>query len=182
MAIKLEIIDSSKGDLFFVRDSITCINLNSYIKTANNIKLREVDKSFITNLNELNLCNFSTLCYKLDINYTTFDCLELLHKIIDMLRLYNSNIKLFPHKVDNYMETDCKPLSSLICMDTNLKVNKILRDSLVLIGFTESQIINLYENFKNVEKLLPDDILQKIPLSSDLSNMTYKCIEELLVD
>ena len=176
-----EFIDSNKGDKFFVKDGITCMNLCSYFKKKNDLKIMEVDKSFISNLSSLNLCNFASMCYKFKILYSSMESSQLLKDILNMIRIYNPNIRFIQEGISNYMETDCQPIDKLTTKEDMLYINKIFKDLCNVIGYTDSQVINLCNTYKNITELIPQDLIERVPMRSDLSIIQYNYLKELII-
>lgn len=176
-----EVIDSSKGDKFFVHEGIFCMNLCSYFKKKNDLKIMEIDRTHISSLPTLNLCNFASLCYKFKILYSSMESSQLLKDILNIIRTYNPEIKFTQSGVVNYMEKDCQPIEKLTNKTDKLYINKIFKDLCNIIGYTDSQVANLCNTYTNIIDLVPKDLIERVPMQSDLSIIQYNYLKELIV-
>lgn len=185
--MKLQVIslDSSKGSPVIMHDDLTCINLNSLIRRKGFDKLYILNQlgNYVDILHNVNLTNLASLCYKLKIDYSSFDCLDLVMKIIDILRSINSNICFKQLGISNQGETDLLPFDSLVEFDKNdsiIYMNRIIKDKLKVLGYAESQFVNVLSQVKDITSIIPKDMLKDIPLVNESTMQTYQLIKETL--
>lgn len=181
--MKLIILDSNKKEVLTHGPSIN-LNLNCLIKQSmdyEDIKLRLVGyKNMIESTKSINLCNLSSLCYRLQIKYGNEECLDLVRNIVKVLKDINPNIILTQAGVDNYGEIDLKPFSYLYKIEENIVyVIKPIRDILRLMGYVEGQLLDLVR-IKNFENYLPSDLLEFISVENNESLNSYIKIKEVL--
>ena len=185
--MKLQIIniDSSKCDKLIVKNDVCIINLNSLIKRYN------IDKNYISNqlsavisvCNTVNFTNLASLCYRLQIEYSSEECYNLVKAIINNFKEVNSNIRFCQKYIHNQGEIDMLPFDSLYELDQNnniLYLNKILKDKLKVIGYIDSQIPVLIEQFKDPIKMMPKDLFSNVAFCTDENIHAYCKLKELL--
>ena len=75
------------------------------------------------------------------------------------------------------------PFDSLYELDQNnniLYLNKILKDKLKVIGYIDSQIPVLIEQFKDPIKMMPKDLFSNVAFCTDENIHAYCKLKELL--
>ena len=180
--MKVKILDSSKEPEIFNKDDIDCLNLNSAIKRNYN---SQHFKNWINlqSLNELNLCNLASLCFKLRINYNSSDCLLLLKEVVDDIKEVKPNIKFVQKGVVNCGEEDLLPFKKLIEVNKEssiIYINRVIKDCLTFLGYTDAQLGELVLSVNNLLDYIPQDITKFITIQNNLSNHTYEKITEML--
>lgn len=179
---KLSYLDSSKQNFSFTKNDNFCINLNALIK-------KNVEEKTITSLlttiilpNKINLCNLSSLCFRLNINYNSIECLQLVDLIVTLLRDIRADIVFTQDKIQNYFEVDLQPINfNPIVDDKNsiIYINKILKDTLCDLGYTDCQFVELLTTIKDITKIIPRDKLKNTIYDIEAYN-AYKMIKEIL--
>ena len=185
--MKLQIIniDSSKTDKVVIKNNICVVNLNSIIKRYNLDKnyISNQLSNIISNCDTINLTNLASLCTRLQIDYNSEDCYNLVKVIVNNIREVNNKVKFCQNHIHNQGEIDMLPFDSLYELDESnniLYLNKILKDKLKVIGYIDSQIPVLIEQFKDPIKIMPQDLFNDVAFCTDENISAYCKIKELL--
>ena len=179
---KLSYLDSSKQNFYFTKNDKFCINLNAFIKK--NIEEKNVAALLqtISLPHEINLCNLSSLCFRLNINYNSIECLQLVDSIVKLLRDNRDDVIFTQNNIQNYFEVDMQPINfNLIVDDKNsiIYINKILKDTLCDLGYTDCQLVELLTTVKKITKIIPRDKLTNTIYDME-THKVYKMIKEIL--
>lgn len=160
--MNLETIDSSRGIVLTQVQGVSCLNLNSLVRSVNDIRIQEVLIKNIKNYQSLNINNLCSLCIKLNLDYYT-DGYILLQHIIQLIKQINPFICLHYDGVENFFEIDCNMYNKLFHItDNKIQIVKCLRDVFLLLGFTNKQIISSILTYKqDIVSYLPQDLINK---------------------
>lgn len=179
---KLVYIDSAKKESEFFNQGIFCLNLNSLIKRKFNEKTSTLLFPDIQLPRVINLCNLSSLCFKLQINYNSIECLQLLDTIISIIKNKRDDVIFVQSNIENYFEIDLKPISFSSKVDKNngiIYISKILKDILNDLGYTDCQLLELISSVQDISKVIPKDKLAQTIYDSK-NKRVYKMIKEIL--
>lgn len=178
-------IDSSKCDIFVRYNDFININLNALIRKkhfdADYIGEQIIDLLF--DPVNINFTNLASLCYKLKIGYSSNDCLELIKYLVSIFKDFNPKINFVEAKVTNQGELDIAPFENLLIYDKKysiIYINKILKDKLKILGYADSQIVKLLEEYINVSSIVPKDLLEDIPFRDDVTIKMHNNLKELI--
>ena len=183
MKYTLNIVDSGKGGSIFFRNNLICLNLNAAIKHKN-VNLSKVEL-VIQHASYINLCNLASLCYKLDINYHSRECEELLRNIIINIKAKNKDICFTQFNVNNFYEVDLNPLERLYYLDRIngiIYMNKVFKEQLNYIGFQDNQLASIFELADNADELIPKDLKMNLPLRNEQSEQQIEKLKKVIYD
>lgn len=178
-------INPNKGVPYYYRDNIIIFNLAAcFIKKNNFVK-------FISNLKEaveygdsINFTNLASLCYKWDILYGDEECLNFVRTIHDLMKRDYPHIKLIQNEIYNLGEIDMRPIDSVIDWDlenNNIYVNNVLIECLKYLGFVGSQVYTILKTTTDFNKLIPVDLIQKLPITDSRTLESYEKIKEIIL-
>lgn len=178
------VINSTKGTPYFIRDGIMVINLNSCINKRNNyVKYMSTLKSVFEITNKINFCNFASLCYKLHISYNSDDAKCLLQEIIDITKQNYPNVEFIQNNISNQGEVDIQPLDNLLKFDKQnnyIYVNYVLLECLKILGYVNCQIVDIIKLTNNLNLVIPKDIINTLPITSNVNMEQYNMFKEML--
>lgn len=177
------IIDASKYPQYYFIDDCVVFNLNAcFTKKDNYLK-------FLSNLKEtrevctkINLCNLASMCYKFGITYASNETLD----FVSLLKSYitqDTDFQIIQNNIVNCEETDLRPLQSLVQIDSGneiIYVNTILIQCLDILGYTSTQIFDVMDFSKDLNQVIPIDLIETLPIENKVNLGCYKLIQEIL--
>lgn len=179
---KQYIINPAKQPIYFIRDGYIIFNLNScFVKKNNYTRFQTSLTEAQQFANKLNLCNLASLCYKIEMDYCSDETLEFIARLVDIIK--DTDLQITQDNILSHGETDMKPLDNLITNDTKSNViytNNVLIECLKILGYAESQMTSVIEFSKDLRKIIPEDLIEELPITSKKTNNAYKKIRSLL--
>lgn len=167
-----------------IGEDLIVINLAAcFIKKNNFVKFISTVKEACEFSNKVNFTNLASLCYKWDILYGSEECFDFVRTVRDIVKRDHPDIELVQNGIYNLGETDMQPIDSLIKWDpenNNIYVNNVLVECLKYLGFVSSQIYNILKTTTNLNKLIPCDLIERLPLVDDRTLQAYEKIKEIL--
>ena len=178
-------INPNKGAPCYNKDNIIVINLAAcFIKKNNYVKFISTLKEAAEYGDTINFTNLASLCYKWDMLYNSEECFNFVKTIHDMVRRDYPRLKLAQGGIYNLGEIDMQPLDAVLKWDpeyNNIYVNNILVECLKYLGFVSSQIFSILQTTTNFNKLIPQDLIQKMPLADKDTLQAYEKIKEIIL-
>lgn len=178
-------INPNKGAPCYNRGNIIVINLAAcFIKKNNYVKFISTLKEASEFGDTINFTNLASLCYKWDIVYGSEECFNFVTTIRDMVKRDYPNMKLAQNGIYNLGEVDMQPLDYVLKWDpenNNIYVNNVLVECLKYIGFVSSQIYNILKTTTNFNKLIPQDLIKKMPVADENTLKAYEKIKEIIL-
>ena len=179
--MKLITIDSSRGSII-VEGETPMLNLNALIRRDFDRDKLLVALDCLNKYSEINLNNLASLCAKLNIEYAGDKCLDLLNKIVSLIKEINPNIRIVQKGLVNYFETDLEPFDIISCVEEDkVKVIKYIKDAIKLLGFIDAQILWLVKDIKNYEEKIPSDLIRHVPLKKNISDNSLIKVKRCLI-
>jgi len=96
-------------------------------------------KEALEKTNKINLCNLASLCYKLNIDYGSEECYEMISKIISLLKTEHPEVILLQNNIRCYGEIDLQPIHELIQYDRDLHDELIKKEVVPWVGMPDSK-------------------------------------------
>ena len=162
------VVNSAKCPSYFYKGDIAVFNLNScFTKKNNYVKFLSAVKEALEKTNKINLCNLASLCYKLNIDYGSEECYEMISKIISLLKTEHPEVILLQNNIRCYGEIDLQPIHELIQYDRDLHDEFIKKELVPWVGMSDSKeeedeepIIHMEdEPYAKLEKNVPNNII-----------------------
>ena len=180
---KQYIINSAKQPIFAFREDCVLFNLNAcFIKKNNFIRFDSAIKEIVlkggTNIN---FCNLASLCAKLQLNYCSDEVFAFVQQLV--LTARQSNLRVVQNGLKSCGETDMQPIDTLISYDEDsniLYTNIILVDYLNLLGYVDSQIREIVDYTKDFRRIIPEDLIEELPIINRGTKKAYKRMRECL--
>lgn len=179
---KQYIINASKQQPYFCKNDYIVFNLSASFQRKDNLS------KFVTNLKEarefsdkINLCNLSSLCYKLGIIYASQETLDFVKKIIDLVK--EQDFKILQNNILNYGEIDMRPFSKLVSYDEEhgiIYTNSVLIDCLKIIGYSDNQLYDIIDFTKDLKQIIPPDLIEELPIETKKTLGCYNMIKEMI--
>lgn len=171
-------INSCKQPQYIFNDNYVLLNLSSiFIKSDNFSKLDFLLKEIRPITSVVNLCNLASLCFKFNMQYASKDTLNFAKKIVDICK--ENNMQIIQNNIFNHGEVDMKPISTLVYWDRQRDIifcNSILMDTLKKLGYADNQLFDILDFSTDFNKILPDDLIQSLPIQSKASLGCYNMI------
>ena len=180
---KQYIINSAKQPIFAFRNDCVLFNLNAcFIKRNNFIRFDSALKEIVNKGGKnINFCNLASLCAKWEIDYCSDDIFVFVQQIVTTAR--QLNLKVIQNGFKSYGEIDMRPIDTLISYDAEnniLYTNVILVECLNLLGYVDSQIRELADYTKDFRKIVPEDLIEEMPIMNRRTKKAYKRMRECL--
>lgn len=179
---KQYVTNSLKQPLYYYKDDYVIMNLNSCITKRDNYTKFVTALKEIENVEKVNLCNLASLCYKFEIPYASQETLDLVTKIKELI-IKDTDLKITQDNIENCGEIDMQPIKQLAAFDKVNDViytNSILLEALKILGYTENQLYDIIDFTKDMREVLPQDIIDTLPIVSGRNNGCYKLIKEIV--
>lgn len=178
-------IDSTKGDTVYRYSDFLNINLNSFIrkKYFDVSSIEPQIRYLIADCENINVTNLASLCYKLAINYTSDECLDLVYRIKQVITKINRYINFVESGVTYLGELDVMPFRNLVTWDRKnsiIYINRILKDKLKVLGFAECQILEVAQDEKVLTSVIPKDLMEDLTFEDELAMIAHRKIRNIL--
>lgn len=179
------LINAAKGPACYYHGNIIVLNLCScFIKKNNFVKFISLIREALNYGDTLNLTNLASLCFKWDMKYGDIECMSFVENLKKILKTEYPTLKLVQNEIYNYGEIDMRPLESVIRVDTatnGIYINNVLMESLKYLGYVNSQIFNILQVTGDFNHVLPEDIIETLPIENDYTLQKYKEIKEMIL-
>ena len=114
-------------------------------------------------------------------DYCSNETLEFIARLVDIVK--DTDLQLTQDNILSHGEIDMKPLDNLITNDTKSNViytNNVLIECLKILGYAESQMSSIINFSKDLRNIIPEDLIEELPITSKKTNNAYKKIRGLL--
>ena len=174
--------NASKQPPYFCKKDYVVLNLNAnFPKKDNFAKFNGYLKEVKEFGNKINLCNLASLCYKVNVKYASQQTLDFIQKVINICK--DNGFEILQDGVNNFGEIDMRPISNLISYDETheiLYTNSILLDCLGIMGYVENQLYDIIDLTKNLNEVIPEDLIDSLPIETKENLGCYNMIKEML--
>lgn len=178
------IINAAKQPTYYFKDDVVVFNLNSCFTKLNNFaRFTTCLKEALEERNKLNLCNLASLCHRLNMEYTSQECLDFIQKVKDTIVKEFPNVEIMQSGICTCEEVDLQPISKVIKLDSEnntVYVNVILVDSLNILGYANNQIYSILDFTKDFNIILPKDVKSTLPINTPKAIEQYEKIRGIL--
>jgi hypothetical protein len=176
------VTNATKQQPYFHKKDYTVLNLNAnFPKKDNFLKFQANLKEISPVGNKLNLCNLASLCYRVNVKYASQQTLDFIEKVINICK--DNGFEILQDGVNNFGEIDMRPISNLISYDETheiLYTNSILLDCLGIMGYVENQLYDIIDLTKNLNEVIPEDLIDSLPIETKENLGCYNMIKEML--
>lgn len=180
---KQHVTNSAKQPQYIYKNDYIVLNLNAcFPKKGNYVKFLSCLKEVNEVGSKLNLCNLASLCYKLDMDYASQETLD----FVKQLKQYIDNetdLIITQDNIMSYGEVDMQPFTSLVSFDNTHDIvytNSVLLDCLKILGFADNQLYDIIDFSKNLQMVIPPDLIEHLPIASKRTLGCYEMIKEIL--
>ena len=175
----VNIYDISSEPVIIFYNDIYQFNVASIVNSVN-VNKNKLDKLFYLlkfRTNTLYVKGLAALCGKLCIPYGESKCISIIDSIITIANKHN--LRLVESYIIDIRDCGLKPFSNLYYMfDNTLFVNKILSLKFNVLGYTNSQLLELYNLNNDLLSFLTSDLLNELPIVNNLNKIQYNKIKE----
>ena len=179
------IVNSSKQLPYTIHDDIIVLNLNASItKKVNLSKLINILGTALETSNKVNLCNYASLLFKLELNYNSDASLDLIEDIVNCIKEEFDDIELMQNNMENCGEIDCQPISTMVSFDSENNIiyaNSIITDSLKKLGYVDNQLYSVIDYSIDLREIFPTDILLTLPVATEKNKQQYTKIKDIIL-
>ena len=180
---KQYVVNSAKQPIYIHRDDYILFNLNScFVKKNNYVRFQSMlEEAIDKGGSKLNLCNLASLCYKIEMDYASLETYEFIEKLVEIISKFN--LKTTQDNIESFGEIDIRPLDSLISFDSKANViytNSVLIECLKILGYADSQLTNVIDFTKDLKNIIPEDLIDELPITSKRTMKAYNKMKALL--
>lgn len=179
------VVNSSKQLPYTIHDDIIVLNLNASItKKVNLSKLINILGTALETSNKVNLCNYASLLFKLELNYNSDASLDLIEEIVNCIKEEFDDIELMQNNMENCGEIDCQPISTMVSFDSENNIiyaNSIITDSLKKLGYVDNQLYSVIDYSIDLREIFPTDILLTLPVATEKNKQQYTKIKDIIL-
>lgn len=181
----MNIMDEGKRLDYYFIDNLAVLNVNTSIprNTFNFNRLRENVVEIFEVTDTINICNFATLCYKLEVDYGSDSALVLLIKIVNTIFDVSKAIKLCQCGILNAGDIDAAPIPTLIKRNednTTIWVHSILPECLSKLGYMDCQLCELFNSMDTLAPIIPIDMIRGLPIVCTRNMNNYEKMREIM--
>ena len=185
LRVKINIMDDGKRLDYYFIENLAVLNVNASIprNTSNFTRLRENIVEILEVTDRINICNFATLCYKLNVDYGSESALSLFNKILDTIKSVSSMIKFYQNDVLNAGDIDARPISSLIKRNednTIIWIHSILPECLSRLGYMDCQLCELLNFNDALKSIVPIDMIGSMPIVCTKNMINYEKMRRMM--
>lgn len=178
------VISASRQLVYTLHQDVILFNLNAcFIREGNFSRYLSAVSEALEFGNKLNLCNFASLCYKLDIEYSSKNALDFVAKLLEVTKSEFPDVTITQCGLYNCGEVDMRPISNGLKYDPIeriIYVNSIIIDALKKLGYVSSQLYDILDYCSDLSQIIPSDMLKMLPLATEQNNAQYKNICKLI--
>ena len=176
---KITIIDPATEADYYITNDIAVINLCACFPNLDSKMTLFSVFSSIKNIEKINVCNYSSFCYNNHLKYNEPKAIRFLANIIQLAK--SSKHTIVQNNIENCMEVDMKPISSLIQIDEDeIFIHKVMLDELELLGFSKHQLCSLLDTTHDFNDVIPIDRINILPIANTSNLTAYKQILGLI--
>lgn len=181
---KQYIINAAKQPTYIHRGEYILFNLNScFVKKNNMVRFQSVlDEAVSKGGSKINLCNLASLCYKIDMPYTSKETYEFVASLIELIK-EKYDLQLTQDEIESFGEIDMRPIDTLVSFDKNADViytNEVLIKCLNILGYADCQLTKIVDYTQNLKTIIPIDLIEELPIMNRKTWKAYKKIAGLL--
>ena len=178
----VSIYDISSEPVVIFDKNIYQLNISAIINSpnVNKHKLHRLFHLLKFRTDTLYVKGLAALCGKLRISYGDSKCVYIINTLLSIAA--NNNLQLKESSVADIRNCGLKPFTDLYYMfDNTLFVNKVLASKFTVLGYTNSQLLELYNINNNLLSFLTSDLLNELPIMNNFTEIQYNKIKEYFV-
>lgn len=182
--INLQILGRNKLQ-YFVINNIACVNIDKLITKFdfNQDRVTRIMTPIFNRTKVINFYGLPELVYRMDTSYNDNRVIQLFKSLKKFLLNINSECELVQKNISFDGYVDLKPLDKCIILSkhTNtLYVHRIIQDTLNMLGYQTSQFPDLLRYTNDLSKIIPQDIIQSLPIDTYKNRIMYDNIKNIL--
>lgn len=182
---KQYIITATKQPIYVVRDGLALFNLNScFPKMSSSSKLESsVRDMLLKGVKQVNIGNLASLCYRMELDYCSTQVYLFFKNIVDFMTTHG--LEVVQKGIKSYGEIDSQPIDSLLSYDRKNNIiytNSVLIECLKILGYVDNQIRDLVDITKDFTKIIPQDLIEDLPIVNEKTIKAYEKMRKLVND